>query len=145
MTATPVSTLESSESMVLAVARGASAKKATDTTVLRVGPLIGITEYFLITSGSNPRQVRTIAEEIERLFRTLYGLSPMSVEGYDDARWVLLDFGEFVVHVFIDEARSYYDIERLWSDAERIDVDVVSPESFTSSNPTKSQVSPGVQ
>ena len=85
--------------------------------IMEVGPLIGITDHFVVTSGSNPRQVRTIAEEIEKQVKLAGGPGPASVEGLDDARWVLLDYGDFVVHVFLDEARSYYDIERLWADA----------------------------
>ncbi len=110
------------DEIAISVAQAASSKKAIDTVLLRVGPQIGITEFFLVTSGTNSRQVKTIAEEIEKKFKNSYGISPMSVEGLDDARWVLLDFGDLVAHVFIEEARTYYDIERLWSDAERIEV-----------------------
>ena len=67
------------------------------------------------------RQVRTIAEEIELRVKEQGGGSPRYIEGLDDARWVLLDYGDFVVHVFLDEARRYYDLERLWSDAARVD------------------------
>lgn len=102
-------------------ARAADAKKATDTVVLEVGPILAITDEFVITSGGNPRQVRTIAEEIELQVKTGDGPRPLRVEGLDDARWVLMDYGDFIVHVFLDEARTYYDLERLWADAERLD------------------------
>ena len=75
--------------------------------VLDVGDLLGITDHFVITSGSNVRQVRTIAEEIELRVKEQGGGSPRYVEGLDDARWVLLDYGQFVVHVFLAEARRY--------------------------------------
>jgi ribosome-associated protein len=75
----------------------------------------------VITSGSNLRQVRTIAEEIELRVKEQGGGSPRYVEGLNDARWVLLDYGQFVVHVFLEEARQYYDLERLWADAPRVE------------------------
>ena len=102
-------------------ARAADSKKATSTVVLEVGPILAITDAFVITSGSNVRLVRTIAEEVERQVKLSGGPSPIRSEGLDDARWVLLDYGDFVVHVFLDEVRSYYDLERLWSDAAPID------------------------
>jgi ribosome-associated protein len=101
----------------------ASAKKGERTVLLEVGQLLGITDYFVITSGSNPRQVRTIAEEIEKRMKEAGLGGPLSTEGLDDARWVLLDFGDVVCHVFSDEARDYYDIERLWLDAPRTEID----------------------
>lgn len=102
-------------------ARAAAAKVAQDTVVLEVGEVLAITDAFVVTSGANPRQVRTIAEEVEAKVSEAGGSKPLRVEGLDDARWVLLDYGDFVVHVFLDEVRRYYDIERLWSDAPRLD------------------------
>ena len=64
--------------------------------------------------------MRTIVEEVERRVKAAGGPAPYRVEGTDDARWVLMDYGDFVVHVFLDEARRYYDLERLWSDAPRL-------------------------
>jgi ribosome-associated protein len=101
-------------------ARAASAKLGADTIVLEVGQVLAITDAFVITSGANTRQVRTIAEEVEVKLREVDGLSPLRIEGLDDARWVLMDYGDFVVHVVLDEARRYYDLERLWSDAARL-------------------------
>lgn len=102
-------------------ADAASSKTLEPTVVLDVAELFGITDHFVIASGSNVRQVRTIAEEVELRVKAHGGGSPRYVEGLDDARWVLLDYGEFVVHVFLDEARRYYDLERLWSDAPRVE------------------------
>jgi ribosome-associated protein len=101
-------------------ARAADDKKGSETLVLEVGPVLALTDAFVITSGSNPRQVRTIAEEVEQRVKDEGGPAPLRVEGLDDARWVLLDYGDFVVHVFLEEARAYYDFERLWSDAPRM-------------------------
>jgi ribosome-associated protein len=102
-------------------AAAASAKKGDDTLVLDVGDIISITDAFVITSGANVRQVRTIVEEIEKALKTQASVLPNSVEGLEDASWVLLDYGDFVVHVFRDETRVYYELERLWSDAPRVD------------------------
>jgi ribosome-associated protein len=95
--------------------------------ILAVEPLLKITDAFVITSGANARQVRTIAEEVEEKVRMAGGPSPMRVEGLDDARWVLMDYGDFVVHVFLDEVRRFYDLERLWADAERWSWDDIRP------------------
>ena len=102
-------------------ARAAAAKKGDDPVILEVGEVLAITDAFVITSGTNARQVRTIAEEVEAKVAEACGPKPLRVEGLDDARWVLLDYGDFVVHVFLDEVRRYYDLERLWSDAPRVD------------------------
>ena len=101
-------------------ASAASSKKAIDPVVLEVGDVLAITDYFVITSASNPRQVRTIAEEVERQISEAGGPKPLRTEGLDDLRWVLLDYGDFVVHVFLDDARRYYELERLWSDVPRV-------------------------
>lgn len=102
-------------------ATAAESKKADDIVVLEVGDIIAITDVFVIASGTNRRQVRTIVEEVERQIADQTGIKPVSVEGLDDASWVLLDYGDLVVHVFLDETRSYYDLERLWADAPRLD------------------------
>lgn len=106
--------------LVTVAAGAASAKTVEPTVVIEVGDLIAITDYFVISSGSNDRQVRAIAEEVERQVKISGGTSPRAIEGLDDARWVLMDFGDFVVHVFDHETRRFYDLERLWSDAPRV-------------------------
>jgi len=104
---------------VLAACAAAS-KKAIDPVVLAVGDVLAITDHFVITSGSNTRQVRTIADEVERQITEEGGPKPLRSEGLDDLRWVLLDYGDFVVHVFLDDARHYYELDRLWSDVPRV-------------------------
>jgi ribosome-associated protein len=121
MTTRRAENLDSVRTWAAAAARAAEDKKATSTVVLEVGPILAITDAFVITSGNNVRLVRTIAEEVERQVKATGGPSPLRIEGLDDARWVLLDYGDFVVHVFLDEVRDYYDLERLWSDAPRLD------------------------
>src|SRR3979411_2086638 len=105
----------------LAAARAASSKLATDIVILDVRPLIGITDYFVICSGRNERQVATIVEEIEKQLGE-EGVKAYRREGDRQARWVLLDYLDFVVHVFHTEEREYYELERLWRDADPVAV-----------------------
>lgn len=85
--------------------------------ILDVSEQLVITDHFLICSGNTDRQVRTIADEVERVLSTDNGVKPYRREGQREGRWVLLDYVDFVVHVFHKEDRDYYDLERLWSDA----------------------------
>jgi len=105
----------------IAAARAADAKSADDVVVLEVGPVLALCSHFVICSASNTRLVRTVAEEVEERLAADGGPKPLRVEGLDDLRWVLLDYGDFVVHVLLDAARRYYDLERLWSDVPRVD------------------------
>ena len=105
----------------IVAARAADAKQGEQTVVLGMSRTLGVTDAFVITSGRNTRQVRTIVDEVEKQVKGDAGPSPLRVEGRDDYGWVLMDYGDFVVHVFLDERRSYYDLERLWGDAPRID------------------------
>lgn len=89
--------------------------------LLDVGAVLGIVDWFVITSAGNPRQVRTIAEDIEERLKAQGHGGPFRVEGLQDANWVLLDYGDVVAHVFLDEVRQFYELERLWSDVPRID------------------------
>jgi ribosome-associated protein len=116
-------TLDEIRHWVTTAARAASAKKAEETVVLDVGGVLGITDAFVVTSGRNRRQVLTIAEEVEAQVKAIGGPAPLRAEGLADAQWVLLDYGDFVVHVFLDEVRRYYDLERLWSDSPVIEWD----------------------
>jgi len=104
----------------LVAARAADAKSGEETVILAMGDLLGVTDAFVVTNGRNTRQVRTIVDEVERQVKEGSGRSPSRVEGLDDAYWVLMDYGDFLVHVFLDEARSFYDLEHLWNDAPRV-------------------------
>jgi len=101
-------------------ARAASSKGGEETVIVDVGDVLAITDAFVITSGRNNRQVKTIAEEVEARLKADGGIVPLRIEGLGDSQWILLDYGDLVVHVFLDETRTYYDLERLWSDAPRI-------------------------
>jgi ribosome-associated protein len=105
----------------VAAAQAAAAKQAADIVILDVRELIVITDYFVIASGSTDRQVKTIVDEVERVLREAHRVKPVRREGGGDARWVLLDYVDIVVHVFAEEEREYYDLERLWADAPRVD------------------------
>lgn len=102
-------------------ARAAAAKGGEETLILDVGPVLAICDAFVLTSGRNTRQVRTIAEEVEARVKAAGGGAPLRAEGLDGSEWVLLDYGDFVVHVFLDETRRYYQLERLWRDAARLE------------------------
>jgi len=107
--------------------RAAQAKKAESLTVLemdRESP--SFTDYFVIASGSNPRQIQAISDEVEQRLSRM-GLNATHVEGYNQAEWVLLDYVDFVVHVFSEKARKYYDLERLWKSATRLHPSELKP------------------
>ena len=100
----------------------AAEKKGADLAILDVGDVLAIIDLFVLVSASNARQVRTIVEEVEKALTEHDGSKPISVEGLADASWVLLDYGDIVVHVFLDETRAYYDLDRLWGDVPRLPV-----------------------
>jgi ribosome-associated protein len=101
--------------------RAAEDKKALDLTLLDLRKAAGFTDYFLICSGTNPRQIRAIADSVMEALAA-EGATPAHVEGYDRSEWVLLDYFDFIVHVFARETRMFYGLERLWGNAERIEV-----------------------
>lgn len=107
----------------LVAAEAAAEKKGEDLLVLDVGEIIAITDFFVIVSAVNDRQVKTVVEEVEARLRDREALSPLGIEGLEECRWVLMDYGDFWVHVFHAEARAFYELERLWADAPRVDVE----------------------
>ncbi len=104
----------------LSAAAVAEERSGHDTVVLAMGDLLGVVDAFVLTSGGTERHVRSLAEEIERRLKGESTITPAAVEGMQDGTWVLLDYGDFVVHVFLDETRAYYDLEHLWSAAPRV-------------------------
>jgi ribosome-associated protein len=101
-------------------AEWADEKLGRDTVVLAMGELFGVVDAFVITSAQNTRHVRNLVEEIERQVKVSHQVSPVRIEGAQDATWVLMDYGDFIVHVFLQETRDYYDLEHLWSGAPRV-------------------------
>src|SRR5438270_9383189 len=105
MITTRSSDLEQVRQWCIAAARAADDKKGEATVILEVGSVLAIADAFVISSGANPRQVRTIVEEVEKQVKEVGGPAPIRIEGLDDARWVLMDYGDFIVHVFLQEVR----------------------------------------
>jgi ribosome-associated protein len=113
---------ETSRAWAVTAARAANEKKATDIVVQRVKEAIVITDYFVIATGANNRQVDAICEAVEEALRKEAGVKPIGREGEADLSWVLLDYGDLVVHVFQPEVRDFYRLEALWNDAPTIDL-----------------------
>ena len=95
-------------------------KKAMDVTVLKLIEVTTFADYFVICSGNSARQVQAIADEIEESLRN-QKIRPLHIEGYKNAEWVLMDYGPLIIHVFTEQARRFYDLERLWRDAEKME------------------------
>ena len=108
--------------LVEAAVRGADDKLGIDPIVLDLAELLGVVEAFVIVSGRNERQVSAIVEEIEAQIKVATTRSPIRLEGHREPSWVLMDYGDVVIHVFLEETREFYDLEHLWSNAPRIDV-----------------------
>ena len=110
-----------SESKALACAKAAIEKKAEHLKVLDLREISGFTDYFVICSGTSDRQVQAIADSISSTLESA-GAKLVSIEGFSEGRWVLMDFGDVVVHLFLDALREYYDLENLWADAPRVKI-----------------------
>jgi ribosome-associated protein len=101
--------------------RAAEDKKASELVLLDLRKAAGFTDYFLLCTGGNARQIRAIADAVLEALQE-DGIKPAHVEGYDRSEWILLDYFDFVVHIFAPETRTFYGLERLWGSAERLDV-----------------------
>jgi len=105
---------------VAAAVHACQEKKATDISILQLdAQASGFTDYFVLCSGANPRQLQAIADEIDQKL-SASGVQPKHIEGYTQADWVLMDYVDFVVHIFSESARKFYDLERLWKSAKRL-------------------------
>ncbi len=117
----PLNDTEVLDERIVTALQAASDKKALDLVVLDLRQIATFTDYFVITSGANERQVQAISDEVfERLKKA--GVAAARVEGYKSAEWILLDYGDFIVHVFADKARKFYDLERLWRESTRVEL-----------------------
>lgn len=105
----------------LTAVRAIQEKQGADLKVLDLRPVTSFTDYFLICTGSNPKQNQAICDEVLRMMK-LRGERPVSVEGYDPAEWILLDYADFIVHVFSVKGRAYYDLDRLWKQATNVEI-----------------------
>lgn len=112
---------EDARSLAISAARFADDLKAADILVLQVGDVISLTEYFVVVSASNRRQVDALVEDIEAKVRVEHDRSPIRVEGAKELQWVLIDYGDVIVHVFLAEIREFYEIERLYNDVPKVD------------------------
>ena len=110
-------------------ARAVDDKKAEHTLVLAVGDVLAITDYFVIASAGNRRLVKAVVDAVEDAVREQLGRNPIRSEGMSEQQWVLLDYGDVVVHIFAEEIRMYYEIERLYRDVPRLDVSTFTKES----------------
>ena len=100
----------------------ASDKKAFDMVALDLREIASFTEFFIICSGANQRQVQAISDEISEQLKKQLSVKAIRIEGYSGAEWVLLDYGDFIVHIFEKEARDFYDLQRLWRDARKVEI-----------------------
>ena len=108
---------DSADLVAVWAARAADEKLGEDITVINVSQILGVCDWFVLTSGSSPRQVKAILDEVEETVAKETGSRPRSVEGIDTRRWVVMDYGDVIVHVFHSEDREFYRLERLFSDA----------------------------
>jgi ribosome-associated protein len=108
------------ESRVRVVVAAALDKKAFDVDVLSVGALTSIADYFILASASNERQAAAIGDAVEEQLKSQLGVRPLLVEGATPGRWILLDYGDFIVHIFTEDVRRFYGLERLWGDAPNV-------------------------
>ena len=106
----------------LVAARAIDAKKGSDIVIQYVGELLNVTDYFVIATAANRRRAEAISEEVEERMRVELGAKPIGREGEADAKWILLDYGSIVVHVFQPAERDYYRLEQLWDEAPTLDV-----------------------
>lgn len=97
-------------------------KKGGNTRILDISAITTISDYFIVTSGNNYNQVKAIADNVEEELLKKHGMRPERVEGYNNGEWILLDYIDYVIHVFDREQRLFYDIERIWSDGKEIEV-----------------------
>lgn len=102
-------------------AAAADDKKAADVVIIDVGDVFSVSDYFVVASGSNPRQVHAVVDAVEEHITLAGGPKPVRIEGKEDREWVLMDYGPFVVHVFHQEQRDFYQLEKLWGDRPRLD------------------------
>jgi ribosome-associated protein len=117
----PATASDQLDERLLLALNAASEKKALDVVVLDLREIASFTDFFVITTGANERQVQAISDEVYETLKKA-GTPAARVEGYKTAEWILLDYGDFVLHVFEQKARRFYDLERLWRESKRVEL-----------------------
>lgn len=112
----------SQEKKLETIIKALDSKRAEDIQAIEIGDLTIVADYFVIANGTSNTQTKALAEEVEFKMGEL-GINPTRTEGYQGSTWIVLDYGDIVVHVFYKETRSYYNLERLWSDGKNVDID----------------------
>ena len=114
--------MKNAKELALLAARALSDKKGKEIQVLEIGELTTLADYFVIATGSSNTQINALVDNVEKVLLEEAEENPLHREGYRGGTWVLLDFSSVVVHIFMDEARKFYDLERLWGDAKPVDL-----------------------
>lgn len=112
-----ISSLELSEKIVKLLDN----KKAEDIQLLKIGSVTTLGDYFVVASGNNTTLVKALADEVDNGL-SLLGVEPLRIEGHNSSSWILMDYGDVIVHIFLSETRQFYGLERLWSDASQVDI-----------------------
>lgn len=115
----------SSEQLAYDIAEAADDKKASDIVLLKVSEISYLADYFIIATGFSTTQVKAICNSIEDQIETKYQLTPLRVQGKTDGRWIVIDYGDLIVHIFMQEEREYYNLEAFWGHAERIEFSAI--------------------
>lgn len=123
----PIETTEEDLAKLMTAARAAAERKALDMVAIDIRKIASFAEFFLVCSGTSTRQVQAIADEVLEKMREERESRPLHTEGYEAATWILLDYGDLIVHIFTEESRDFYQLERLWRDADRVEL----PEELT--------------
>jgi ribosome-associated protein len=132
-------TTETIDPTWLIAVRAAWSKKAQDVAVLDLRDITTLADHFVICTGANPRQNQAICDEVHLQLKDA-GDVPTSLEGYENAEWILMDYGDLIVHIFLDKARTFYDLERLWRHGRRVEVPLTdSPEAVRGISPAQTR------
>jgi len=117
--------------LALTIARVLEETRGRDVRVLDLRNVTEVFDYFVLATGSSRRQMHALADEVERIIKEEFGDTKRGIEGYDESRWIVLDYGDVVVHLFDADARDYWDLEQLWSDATAVDLPVAAEDGST--------------
>ena len=119
--------MKTAKELALMAARALSDKKGREIQVLEIGDLTTLADYFVIATGSSNTQINALVDNVEKVLREEAQEEPLHREGYRAGTWVLLDYGSVIVHVFVPNTRTYYDLEHLWADGEEVDLSAILP------------------